>query len=311
MAVRRLAEEQPEGFAFDAANMARARREIAKYPPGRQQSAIIGLLWEAQSQNGGWLSEPAIRYVAEMLGMPYIRALEVATFYTMFNLHPVGTVAHIQVCGTTPCMLRGSEALMDICRHRIHHDQDHPSADGRFSWIEVECAGTCVNAPMVQIGSEVFEDLTPETFNRLIDDLDAGRPVKPGPQVARHLSEPEGGPTTLTDPSLYAAAAKPAAAPVAAPAAPVVAPAPASPAAKPAGIAAPRGGRGDDLKVLNGIGPKIEKTLHELGVFHFDQIAAWTPAEVRWVGEHLAFPGRIEREHWVEQAKALAAGKGA
>ncbi|MCW5713819.1 MAG: NADH-quinone oxidoreductase subunit NuoE [Bauldia sp.] len=203
MAVRRLAEQQPEGFVFDPQNLARAQREIAKYPPGRQQSAIIGLLWEAQNQNGGWLSEPAIRYVAEMLDMAYIRALEVATFYTMFNLHPVGTVAHIQVCGTTPCMLRGSEALMDICRHRIHHDQDHPSADGKFSWIEVECAGTCVNAPMVQIGSQVFEDLTPETFNRLIDDLDAGRPVTPGPQVARQLSEPEGGPTTLTDPSLY------------------------------------------------------------------------------------------------------------
>ncbi len=303
MAVRRLAEEQPEGFVFDAPNLVRAQREIAKYPPGRQQSAIIGLLWEAQSQNGGWLSEPAIRYVAEMLGMAYIRALEVATFYTMFNLHPVGTVAHIQVCGTTPCMLRGSEALIDICRHRIQHDQDHPSADGRFSWIEVECAGTCVNAPMVQIGAQVFEDLTPDTFNRLIDDLDAGRPVTPGPQIARQLSEPEGGPTTLTDPSLYSGSPAPVS--VAATAAAVEAPAGAT--AKPAGMAGPRDGKGDDLKILNGVGPKIEKTLHELGIFHFGQIASWTPAEVRWVSDHLAFPGRIERERWVEQARTLAA----
>jgi NADH-quinone oxidoreductase subunit E len=198
MAVRRLAEEQPESFAFSDANLAWAKGEIAKYPEGRQASAVISLLWRAQEQEG-WVSEPAIRVVAAMLDMAKIRVLEVATFYTMFHLEPVGRVAHIQVCGTTPCWLRGANDIKDVCRSRINADQHLLSTGGAFSWEEVECLGACVNAPLVQIGADTYEDLTAESFGKLIDDLAAGRAVKPGPQVERKFSAPAGGPTSLTD----------------------------------------------------------------------------------------------------------------
>jgi NADH-quinone oxidoreductase subunit E len=203
MAVRRLADKhlQPESFAFTAENLAWAKRQIAKYPEGRQASAVIPLLWRAQEQAGGWVPEAAIRYVSDMLGMAHIRVLEVATFYTMFNLAPVGRF-HVQMCGTTPCMLRGAEALKEVCRKRIG-EQFEVTADGKFSWVEVECLGACVNAPMAQINYDYYEDLTPESFNRVLDDLAADRPVKPGPQIDRQLSAPAGGPTTLTDPALY------------------------------------------------------------------------------------------------------------
>ncbi|MBN9008850.1 MAG: NADH-quinone oxidoreductase subunit NuoE, partial [Rhizobiales bacterium] len=198
MSVRRLAEKQPASFAFTAENLAWAKDRIAKYPPGRQASAVISLLWRAQEQEG-WLTEPAIRVVAEMLDMPKIRVLEVATFYTMFLLEPVGRIAHIQVCGTTPCWLRGAEAIKDICQHRIHHDPHHLSKDGNFSWEEVECLGACVNAPMIQIGADTYEDLTRETFTTILNDLAMGKKPKPGPQNGRQQSAPLGGPTTLTE----------------------------------------------------------------------------------------------------------------
>jgi NADH-quinone oxidoreductase subunit E len=199
MSVRRLApaEVQPKEFAFTEANLAWAKRQIAKYPEGRQQSAVIPLLWRAQEQAGGWTSQKAIEYVADLLGMAYIRVLEVATFYTMFLLSPVGKKAHVQVCGTTPCVLRGSDELFKVCRKRIHHDPFHVSADGDFSWEEVECLGACVNAPMVLIGSDTYEDLTPETFEKVLDGIAAGKPPKPGPQIDRQLSAPVGGATTL------------------------------------------------------------------------------------------------------------------
>ncbi len=203
MSVRRLHPVQPDSFAFNAENMAWAKQTIAKYPPGKQASAVIPLLWRAQEQNDNWVSKPVIEYVADMLDMSYIRVLEVATFYTMFQLQPVGKVAHIQVCGTTPCMLRGAEELKKVCQNRIHHEQHHLSEDGRFSWEEVECLGACVNAPMVQIFKDTYEDLTPQSFENLIDDLAAGRKVKVGPQIDRHMAAPEGGPTTLIEPSLY------------------------------------------------------------------------------------------------------------
>jgi NADH-quinone oxidoreductase subunit E len=207
MSVRRLAppEIQPKQFSFTKENLDWSKKQIAKYPEGREQSAVIPLLWRAQEQFGGWLPEVAIRYVADMLGMPYIRALEIATFYTQFMLQPVGKKAHIQVCGTTPCRLRGAEDLLEVCQHRIHHDPQHVSADGNFSWEEVECLGACVNAPMVLIGSDTYEDLTADSFKKLIDGFAAGKPPKPGPQIDREFSAPAGGPTTLTDPSLYAA----------------------------------------------------------------------------------------------------------
>lgn len=207
MSVRRLDPNQPEAFAFSPENLDWARQQIAKYPEGRQASAVIPLLWQAQKQNGGWLSEPAIRYVAELLDMPYIRVYEVATFYTMFALSPVGE-HFVQLCGTTPCWLRGADDLKDVCRRKIG-EQGQVTDDGKLSWLEVECLGACVNAPMVQINEDYFEDLTAETFEKLLDDLVAGRPVTPGPQIDRQTSAPAGGPTTLREVPHIAAAPAP------------------------------------------------------------------------------------------------------
>jgi NADH-quinone oxidoreductase subunit E len=208
LSVRRLAKEQPASFAFSDETMKTAQWWIAKYPHGRQQSAVIPILWLVQKQEG-WVSEPAIRAIAELLSMPVIRVLEVATFYTMFQLEPVGDVALIQVCGTTPCMLRGSGELMKVCQEKLGPRQ-HRSADGKFSWEEVECLGACVNAPMAQINDYYYEDLTPEIMAQIIDDFAAGKPPKPGSYAGRHTSEPAGGALTLTDPALYdGSAAKP------------------------------------------------------------------------------------------------------
>src|SRR5882762_9913414 len=183
MAPRRLAEDQPASFAFTAENLAWAKDRIAKYPEGRQASAVIPLLWRAQEQSGGWLPQKAIEHVAALLGMARIRVLEVATFYTMFNLSPVGKF-NVQLCGTTPCMLRGSEELKKVCKRMIG-EQDRVTSDGMFSWTEVECLGACVNAPMVQINYDYYEDLTAETFTRILNELAAGRVPEPGPQVDR------------------------------------------------------------------------------------------------------------------------------
>jgi NADH-quinone oxidoreductase subunit E len=197
VSVRRLDPNQPASFAFTAENLEWANKQIAKYPQGKQASAIIPLFWRAQEQHDGWLPEPAIRYVAEMLGMDYIRALEVATFYTMFNLSPVGE-HFVQLCGTTPCWLRGADELKEVCRKHIGPEKT-VTADGKFSWMEVECLGACVNAPMVQINADFFEDLDAASLERVLTDLRAGRQVKPGPQNERHASEPIGGLTSLTN----------------------------------------------------------------------------------------------------------------
>ena len=195
MSVRRLYDKQPDSFAFTPENMDWSATQIAKYPEGRQASAVLPLLWQAQKQGGGWLSEPAIRFVADMLDMPYMRALEVATFYSMFNLSPVGKY-FVQLCGTTPCWLRGADDLKAVCRRQIGEPGDI-SEDGELSWIEVECLGACVNAPMVQINDDFYEDLTADTFERLLEDLRHGRNVMTGPQNGRQASAPEGGPTVL------------------------------------------------------------------------------------------------------------------
>jgi NADH-quinone oxidoreductase subunit E len=363
MSVRRLDPVQPESFAFSPENAGWAKKAIAQYPQGKQASAVIALLWRAQEQAGGWLSKPAMEYVAEMLDMSFIRVYEVATFYTMFQLSPVGRRAHVQVCGTTPCMLRGSEELMSICRRRIHAEPFRISADGDFSWEEVECLGSCVNAPMVQIWKDTYEDLTPASFETLLDDIAAGKPLKAGPQNGRQFSAPEGGATSLTDKSLYAnnriyarveappPPAPAAPAPVAAapgPAPAVVAPppvakpvdvkpapapepvklaeipaAPKPPPAKPAAKKAepkkepgvpellkkPRTGKGDDLKLIWGVGPALEKMLNKMGIWHFDQIASWKAQELKWVDERLeGFKGRAKRDEWIKQAKKLATG---
>jgi len=199
MSVRRLAppEVQPKEFAFTAENLAWAKQQIAKYPEGRQASAVIPLLWRAQEQAGGWLPQKAIETVGYMLDMANIRVLEIATFYTMFQLSPIGRKAHIQVCGTTPCMLRGAEEIKKVCQRHIHYEPGQVSADGDFSWEEVECLGACVNAPMVQIFKDTYEDLTVESFEKVLDGFAKGSPPKPGPQIERQLSAPVGGPTTL------------------------------------------------------------------------------------------------------------------
>jgi NADH-quinone oxidoreductase subunit E len=201
MSVRRLAADQPEDFAFTPENLEWARAQIKKYPEGRQASAVLPILWRAQEQMGGWLPEPALRYVADLLGLAYIRLYEIATFYTMFNLAPVGR-HYVQVCHTTPCWLRGADAIKDTCR-RLIGAPGHVTSDGLFSWTEVECLGACVNAPVAQINKDYYEDLTPESLEDILEGLAAGRPVAPGPQVARQTSAPVGGPTTLIDPELY------------------------------------------------------------------------------------------------------------
>lgn len=244
MSVRRLAEDaiQPASFTFTAENQAWAEKVIARYPAGRQQSAVIPILWRAQEQEG-WVTRAAIETVARMLGMAYIRVLEVATFYTQFLLKPAGSNAHIMVCGTTPCMLRGAGDLLDICQHKIAHDPLEVSADGKLSWEEVECPGACVNAPMIMIGNDTYEDLTPQRFEEIVEAFRAGNgsSIKPGTQIDRVFSAPTTGRTTLLEEPTakrtytpFPPPAAPAAAP-AAPAAPAAAapaaPAPAAPAA--------------------------------------------------------------------------------
>ena len=376
MSVRRLDPVQPGSFAFSSDNLSWAKQTVAKYPSGKQASAVIPLLWRAQEQEG-WTSRAAIEYIARMLDMAYIRVLEVATFYTMFQLSPVGKRAHIQLCGTIACQLRGAEDLRKVCERKIHAQPGHVTADGNLSWEEVECLGSCVNAPMIQVFKDTYEDLTPEKLEALIDQWQAGKSgisnPKPGPQIERQFSAPVGGAQTLTDKSLYKGQRNfkrveappppppPAAAPVAAAlavpppplapapivvAAPVklVAPPPAKPKAPPAPkiavparssvktvktvkpsapvlrsaakaidgrpelLSKPRG-KGDDLKLILGVGPALEKLLNKIGIWHFDQVAAWSAKELAWVDDKLeGFKGRAKRDDWMKQANKLAKG---
>jgi NADH-quinone oxidoreductase subunit E len=369
--LRRLHHEQPESFAFTPANLAWAEAQMKKYPEGRQASAVIPVLWRAQEQEG-WLSRPAIEAVAEMLGMAYIRVLEVATFYFMFQLQPVGSVAHVQVCGTLSCMICGAEDLIGVCKDKIATKAHDLSADGKFSWEEVECLGSCSNAPMVQIGKDYYEDLTAERFAEILDELAAGKVPTPGPQNGRYAAEPLSGLTSLmqhesgktkynasvqlasdigdtvkridgtevplltpwidkganigTPPKAPAdrVAPKPAHAAKKAPATAKAAdktPAKAEKVAKtdadapqagkkPRTMKAPRKAGADDLKMIKGVGPKLEKLLNTLGFFHFDQVAKWTDEELAWVDQNLeGFKGRASRDEWVSQAKILASGE--
>ncbi len=201
MSARRLSQNQPDGFAFTAENLEWAGKETAKYPPGQERSAVISLLWRAQKQNGGWVSEPAMRVIADMLGMAYIRVYEVATFYTMFNLKAIGRF-HVQLCGTTPCWLRGADDLKQVCAELIGVEGG-TSEDGMFTWTEVECLGACVNAPVVQIDEDYYEDLSADDLRKLIEDLRRGRAPEAGSARGRTSSEPEGGAGTLTDQGIY------------------------------------------------------------------------------------------------------------
>ena len=347
--LRRLYHDQPESFAFTPENQAWAEAQIKKYPEGRQQSAIIPLLWRAQEQEG-WLTRPAIEGVADMLSIAYIRALEVATFYFMFQLQPVGSVAHVQVCGTLSCMICGAEDLIGVCKEKIADKAHEVSADGKFSWEEVECLGSCSNAPMVQIGKDYYEDLTAEKFAWILDELAAGRVPTPGPQNGRYAAEPLGGLTSLGEfdsgKTKYNASAQlasdigdtvkridgtevplitpwvkseKAAAKTAAPKAKAAAKPKAAPksdekatvaAKKPRTMKAPRKAGADDLKMIKGVGPKLEKLLNTLGFYHFDQIAKWSAEELSWVDENLeGFKGRATRDEWVSQASTLVKGE--
>lgn len=202
MSVRRLANEaiQPSSFSFNKENLQWAEKTIAKYPEGRQRSAVIPLLMRAQEQEG-WVTRAAIEYVADMLSMAYIRVLEIATFYTQFQLKPVGTKAHVQVCGTTPCMLRGAGDLIKVCKNKINEAPFVTNKDGTLSWEEVECLGACTNAPMVMIFKDTYEDLTPERLEEIIDAFEAGKgdTIPVGPQNGRKTSEPITGLTSLLD----------------------------------------------------------------------------------------------------------------
>lgn len=190
-------------FAWSAENAEQAKKVIARYPAGRQQSAVMPLLDLAQRQVGaetntqGWLPIPVMEYIGAQLGMAYIRVLEVASFYTMYNLAPVGRY-HVQVCGTTPCMLRGSDDVLDAC-YKKGMKKGATTADGMFTLTEVECLGACANAPMVQINDDNYEDLTFETTTAILEALAKGEQPKIGPQIERQTSCPEGGPTSLTE----------------------------------------------------------------------------------------------------------------
>jgi len=348
--LRRLHPEQPDSFSFTDANLAWALEQIKKYPDGRQASAVIPLLWRAQEQEG-WLSKAALEKVADILDMAYIRVLEVATFYFMFQLRPVGEVAHIQICGTTSCMLCGSEDLIAVCKEVINEKPFDTSTDGKLSWEEVECLGACTNAPMAQIGKDYYEDLTAEGFRELLEVFRQGDVPKPGPQNGRFAAEPLGGATSLKDKAgeanngsvalatsigdtvkridgnevpLWEApfpVAKMEDKPLPKPVKPkriikpavnkpkpeAVEPVAATDQDKPALLTEAREGKPDDLKKIKGVGPKLEKELNNAGVYHFDQIAAWSEKEVAWADEHLvSFKGRVSRDNWVSQAKELA-----
>ena len=369
MSARRLAIRQPDSFALSA----KAKKEIGawvkKYPKGRQRSALIPAMWIAQKDAGGWLPELALRELGDMLDMAYIRVYEVATFYTMFNLEPVGT-HYVQMCGTTPCWLRGSDELKEMLTRKIG-PQRSISADGKLSWLEVECLGSCSNAPMVQIsnsdGDHYYEDLTAESLEKVLDDLVAGKKPPQGPKNGRFSSEPIGGAMVLNTKNLSKARGNLKKLPNADKTAKVnyyewdpkakratrkgwVDPkrnASADPKKRSGNLGrdltaglvdedpnkglpnttakksvvkkkAPKpkvlytdgatDGAPDDLKLIKGIGPKFEKELNSNGVYYFRQIGAWKVADVKVVEDKIKSlaAGRVKRDDWVKQGKALA-----
>ena len=320
--------QQPASFAWSAENRPTVATTLAKYPDSRAASAVIPLLDLAQRQEG-WVSRAAIEVIADQLDMAPIRVMEVASFYTMFNLAPIGK-HHVQVCGTTPCWLRGVDQVYAALQEECGIGNGQTSDDGLFTVTEVECLGACVNAPMVQINDDYYEDLDKENFRAVLRALRNGDDPKTNSQTGRHSSEPEGGATTLTDcdfdeivalgrarqDSATEVAQEEGAAESARddvadaePEQPVAKDETTSSlddAARPQALDGARGGRADDLKRISGVGPKLEGILNELGIYHFDQIAAWTPEQVAWVDGYLSFKGRIDRENWIEQATQLA-----
>ena len=319
--LRRLHEEQPIFFSFTNKNKAWAEAQIKKYPEGREASAIIPLLWRAQEQEG-WLSKPAIEYVADLLGMAHMRALEVATFYFMFHLKPVGRVAHFQVCGTLSCMLCGAEDLINVCKEKISPKPHELSRDGNFSWEEVECLGACSNAPMAQIGKDYFEDLSKDTFAQIIEDLADEKLPTPGPQNGRFASEPKHGLTSLMEYESgrtrfngsvqMADDFKDTIKRIDGAETPLVTPwledtkktAKLSPIKKPKTFKAPKKAVAEDLSRLVGLGEKAKSALNRLGIFYISQLSGWSAGEINWVYSNVSGAVSLNRlKNFVEQAR--------
>ena len=196
MSLKKISKDQPDKFEFDDKNIEQAKKMINNYPEGKQQSAVMSLLYLAQRQNNNWIPLAAMKYIAKFLNMPYIKVYEVATFYSMYNLTPVGKFFY-QVCTTTPCMLRGAYKLVDVCKKKISNKENEISSDGNSSWMEVECLGACINAPMIQINDEYYEDLDEKKLENIIEETMKGKTPKPGSYRGRVNSEPENNRTTL------------------------------------------------------------------------------------------------------------------
>ena len=321
--LRRLHEEQPISFSFTSENKAWAEAQIKKYPVGREASAIIPLLWRAQEQEG-WLTRPAIEHVADLLGMAYMRALEVATFYFMFHLKPVGKVAHVQVCGTLSCMLCGAEDLISVCKEKISPNPHQLSVDGKFSWEEVECLGACSNAPMAQIGKDYFEDLSEETLGQIIDNLCTEESPTPGPQNGRFASEPKQGLTSLMEYESgrtkfngsvqMAFDLKDTIKRIDGTETQLVTPwleggkkeTMQSMMRKPKILKSPKKSVPDDLSSISGLGEKAKIVLNRLGIFYILQISQWSAEEINWIHSHSSGSLSLSKlKNFVEQAKNI------
>ena len=198
MSIKKIHKDQPDTFEFSVKSMEAANRIISNYPEGKQQSAVMALLYIAQRQNDNWIPLQAMKYIAKFLNMPYIKVYEVATFYSMYNLSPVGKY-FVQVCTTTPCMIRGAYKLVEACKEKISKNQNTLSNDGKCSWVEVECLGACVNAPMMQINEDYFEDLDKEKTSKIFDKILNNENIEPGSYRGRVNSEPENNRKTLMD----------------------------------------------------------------------------------------------------------------
>ena len=198
MSIKKVAKEQPETFEFNEKSLEISKKIISNYPQGKQQSAVMALLYIAQRQNNNWIPLSAMKYIARYLDMPYIKVYEVATFYSMYNLAPVGEY-FFQVCTTTPCMLRGAYKLVDVCKNKISKNESEISKDGKISWIEVECLGACVNAPMMQINDDYYEDLDETKLDKIISNIKQGKKIEPGSYRGRKSAEPENNRSTLMD----------------------------------------------------------------------------------------------------------------
>ena len=319
--LRRLHEKQPRSFSFTSENKAWAEAQIKKYPVGREASAIIPLLWRAQEQEG-WLTRPAIEHVADLLGMAYMRALEVATFYFMFHLQPVGKVAHVQVCGTLSCMLCGAEDLITVCKEKISPNPHQLSADGNFSWEEVECLGACSNAPMAQIGKDYYEDLNEETLRQIIDNLCTEELPTPGPQNGRFASEPkqgltslmkyESGRTKFNGSVQMAFDLKDTIKRIDGTETELVTPwlkvgnkkTMQSAMRKPKILRSPKKSVPGDLSIISGLGEKAKIILNRLGIFYIVQVSQWGAEEINWVHSHSSGSLSLNKlKSFVEQAK--------